>query len=281
MLRQSNSPRTLGMHCKAMCTRLALRAITRPAVPSSPIGHQPNLWLHVRPHTAGAGQHAQRRGAVAPQVVSSFVGTQRHFRDPTHCGQALAGLWDGNFSTYAVMTQAVSCCFCDARQDLGTASCGGCHAPNGAVVCFAQAYALYQSQNAASASVEDMLAALENARLADPQSQMAPSNRPQQQHGRQQAGPSVATAVQLAKETLMSVGYSMPMRSSDRDRCLLPAFPAVVTTSSLAVKVPDAMQPVLRPLQGRQTHAEHASCPAGRGAVRIVSARAHARRVPA
>ena len=95
----------------------------------------------------------------------------------------------------------------------------------------AQAYALYQSHQATSTSVEDMLAALENARLADPQSRTAsPSRRrqqqqqapaaPQQQTGRQQERPTVATAVQLAKETLMAVGYSMPMRSCDRDRCV-------------------------------------------------------------
>jgi len=92
-----------------------------------------------------------------------------------------------------------------------------------------QAYALYQSQEATATSVEDMLAALENARLVDPQSRVAASpmqqqqqqqqtSAPQQQQGRQQERPTVATAVQLAKETLMAVGYSMPMRSCDRDR---------------------------------------------------------------
>jgi len=79
--------------------------------------------------------------------------------------------------------------------------------------------------------VEDMLAALQNARLSpDPQSRVPayPSQRQQQQQrssaphqqqqGQQQDTPTVATAVQLAKETLMAVGYSMPMRSCDRDR---------------------------------------------------------------
>ena len=89
----------------------------------------------------------------------------------------------------------------------------------------AQAYALYQSQEATATSVEDMLAALENARLADPQSRVttSPSQRQQRQQPasvpqQQQERPTVATAVQLAKETLMAVGYSMPMRSCDRDR---------------------------------------------------------------
>ena len=76
-----------------------------------------------------------------------------------------------------------------------------------------------------------MLAALENARLADPQYQPASPTpqqqqqqqvpgQQQQQHKRGQQGPTVATAVQLAKETLMAVGYNMPMRSRDRDRCV-------------------------------------------------------------
>ncbi len=71
---------------------------------------------------------------------------------------------------------------------------------------------MHQSQESTSWSVEGMLQALESARQLDPQQQGVIA-------GTQPGGDEAITAVQMAKETLMAVGYNVPMRSKDRDKC--------------------------------------------------------------
>lgn len=76
-----------------------------------------------------------------------------------------------------------------------------------------QAWTVQQPMESGAWSVEDMLQALEAAQKLDPQGQGAAAGQPPVPELAQ------ASAVQLAKETLMAVGYNMPMRSRDRDRC--------------------------------------------------------------
>lgn len=66
-----------------------------------------------------------------------------------------------------------------------------------------------------------MLGALETACQLDPRCQntaSAQQTSPQSAQDQSQ-GEAQATVVQLAKETLMAMGYNMPMRSIERDRC--------------------------------------------------------------